>query len=127
MYLVLLYVSAKQKVYRFKILNISYRDRKTNDYVRQKIEELEGKQERILQVVKRRKLQWYGHITRHDSLAKTIFQGTVEGGRKRGKPRKSWLSNIKEWTQMDVHSLLSSAQDRQLWRSLCKSTGTPTT
>ena len=67
--------------------------------------------------MKRRKLQWYGHITRHDSLAKTILQGPVEGGRKRGKPRKSWLSNIKEWTQMDVHSLLSSAQDRQLWRS----------
>ena len=39
------------------------------------------------------------------------------GGRKRVKPRKSWLSNIKEWTQMDVQSLLSSAQDRQLWRS----------
>ena len=74
----------------------SYRDRKTNDYVRQKIEELGGKQERLLQAVKRRKLQWYGHITRHDSLAKTILQGTVEGGRKRGKPRKSWLSNIKE-------------------------------
>ena len=26
---------------------------------------------------------------------------------------------------MDVHSLLSSAQDRQLWRSLCKSVGKP--
>ena len=47
-------------------------------------EELRGtKQERLLQVVKRRKLQLYGHITRHDSLAKTILQGTVEGGRKR--------------------------------------------
>ena len=92
--------------------------------MRQKIEELGGKQERLLQVVKRRKLQWYGHITRHDSHAK-ILQGTVEGGRKRGKPRKSWLSNIKEWTRMDVYSLLSSAQDRQLWRSLCKSVSTP--
>ena len=29
-------------------------------------------------------------------------------GRKRGKLRKSWLSNIKEWTQMDLHSDLSS-------------------
>ena len=62
----------EMKCYR-RILNISYRDRKTNDYVRQKIEELGGKQERLLQVVKRRKLQWYGHITRHDSLAKTIL------------------------------------------------------
>ena len=63
----------EMKCYR-RILNISYRDRKTNDYVRQKIEELGGKQERLLQVVKRRKLQWYGHITRHDSLAKTILK-----------------------------------------------------
>ena len=117
----------EMKCYR-RILNISYRARKTNDYERQKIEELGGKQERLLQVVKRRKLklQWYGHITRHDSLAKTILQGIVEGGRKRGKPRKSWLSNIKEWTQMDIYSLLSSAQDSQLWRSLCKSVSTPT-
>ena len=46
--------------------------------------------------------------------------------RKRGKLRKSWLSNIKKWTQMDLHSLLSSAQDCQLWRSLSKSVGTPT-
>ena len=111
-----------------RILNISYRDRKTNDYVRQKIEVLKGKQERLFQVVKRRKLQWYayGHITRHDSLAITILQGTVEGGRKRGKLRKFWLSNIIEWTQMDIYSLLSSAQDHRLWRSLCKSVGTPT-
>ena len=95
--------------------------------MRQKIEEFGGKQERILQVVKHRKLPWYGHITRHDNLAKTILLGTVEGGRKRGKPRKYWLSNIKEWIQIDVHSLLilSSAQDRQLWRSLSKSVGTP--
>ena len=100
-----------------RFLNISYRDRKTNDYVRQKIEELGGKQERLLQVGKHRKLQWYGHITRHDSLAKTILHRIVEGSRKRDKPRKSWLSNIKKWTQMDLHSLLSSAQDRQLWRS----------
>ena len=39
------------KCYR-KILNISYRDRKTNDYVHQKIEELREKQEHLLQVVK---------------------------------------------------------------------------
>ena len=65
-----------------RILKISYRNRKTNDYVRQKIEE-------------RRKLHWCGHITCHDSLAKIILQGTVEGGRKRGNPKKSWLSNIK--------------------------------
>ena len=82
--------------------------------MRQKIEELGEKQECLLKVMKLRKLQWYGYITLHDSLAKAILQETVEGGRKRGEPRKSWLFNIKEWTKMDLHSLLTSAQDRQL-------------
>ena len=38
------------------------------------MEELGGKQECLLQVVKRRKLEWYGHITRHDS----VWTPTVE-------------------------------------------------
>ena len=34
-----------------------------------------------LTIVKRRKLQWYGHVSRSSGLAKTILQGTVKGGR----------------------------------------------
>ena len=32
-----------------------------------------------LTIVKRRKLQWYGHVSRSSGLAKTILQGTVKG------------------------------------------------
>ena len=32
--------------------------------------------------VKRRKLQWYGHVSSSSGLAKTILQGTVTGGRR---------------------------------------------
>ena len=42
-----------------------------------------GPQEPLLATVKRRKLAWFGHVTRHDSLPKTILQGTSEGGRRR--------------------------------------------
>ena len=37
-----------------------------------------GPPEDLLTIVKRRKLQWYGHV----SPAKTILQGTVKGGNK---------------------------------------------
>ena len=33
-------------------------------------------------IVKRRKLQWYSHVSRSTGLAKTILQGTVKGGKK---------------------------------------------
>ena len=62
-----------------KLLRISCLEHKTNDWVRSKINFLVGPQERLLAMVKRRKLAWFGHVTRHDSLSKTILHGTFGG------------------------------------------------
>ena len=56
-----------------KILPIFYLELNTNDWVRGKISFIEGPQEPLLPAVKRRKLAWFGHVTRHDSLLKTIL------------------------------------------------------
>ena len=60
-----------------KILRISYKDRVTNEEVRAKIQQAIAPHE-DLTIVKRRKLRWYGHVSRSSGLAKTILQGTVE-------------------------------------------------
>ena len=41
--------------------------------------------EDLLTIVKRRKLQWYGHVYRSSGLAKSILQGIVKGGRRQGR------------------------------------------
>ena len=69
-----------------RILKISYIDHITNISVMQAITEAAGLQEPLLATVKRRKLQWFGHTTRHNTLVKELLQGTVKGGRKRGRP-----------------------------------------
>ena len=33
-----------------------------------------------------------------NNLAKTIFQGTVKGGRRQGRQKRRWEDNIREWT-----------------------------
>ncbi|KAI8509548.1 hypothetical protein Bbelb_133960 [Branchiostoma belcheri] len=96
-----------------RLLQISYKEHKTNKYVRELVQSLVGPQEPLLTTVRRRKLQRFGHITRHTSLAKTILQGTLEGGRKRGRQRKTWLDNIKEWTSLNVPELLAAADRRE--------------
>ena len=101
-----------------KILQISYLEHKTNEYVWEKIKSITCHQETIITTIKRRKMAWFGHVVRHDTLTKTILQGTIEGGRRRGRQRKCWLDNIKEWTGMKLHELLAAAQNRQIWRSL---------
>ena len=63
-----------------KILCISYEDYVTNEEARAKIQQAIGPHEDLLTVVKRRTLQWYGHVFRSSGLAKTILQGTVKGG-----------------------------------------------
>ena len=78
------------------ILRISYKDHVTNEEVRAKIQQAIGPHEDLLAVVKRRKLQLHGHVSRSSGLAKTILQGTVKGGRRQGRQRERWEDSIKE-------------------------------
>ena len=81
-----------------RMLGISYREHKTNEYVWQQVDILVRRQELLLSTFKRRRLSWFGHVCRHATLPKIILQGTVDGSCCRGRPRKSWKGNIKEWT-----------------------------
>ena len=113
----------EMKCYRKK-LRISYKDHVTNEKVRAKIQQAIGPHEDLLMIVKRRKLQWYGHVSRSSDLAKisylvgalspvnhrglqqgylakTILQGTVKGGRRQGRQRKRWEDIIREWTGLE--------------------------
>ena len=84
-----------------KILRISYKYHVTNEAVRNKIKQAIGPYDDLLTTVKKRKLKWYGHVSRSSGLAKTILQGTVRGGRRRGRQKKRWEDSIKEWTGME--------------------------
>ncbi|XP_066285794.1 uncharacterized protein [Branchiostoma lanceolatum] len=110
--------------YMRRLLHITYHEHKTNEYVRQVVRNIVGPQEPLLATVKRRKLQWFGHVTRHDNLAKTILQGTLEGGRRRGRQRKSWQDNIAEWTSLSLSERLAAARNRRAWRQISIFTAT---
>ena len=73
-----------------------------------------------------RKLKWHGHVIRSSGLFKTILQGTVQGGRRRGRQRKRWEDNVKEWTGLEWNIILRKAENREDWRKLVvKSTVVP--
>ena len=69
-------------------------------------------------MVKKRKLRWYGHISRSSGMAKTILHGTVKGARRRGRQKKRWQDNIKEWTGMWFEDSLRAAEDREGWKCI---------
>ena len=65
-----------------KILHISYKDHVTNEEVRTKIQQTIGPQEDFLTIVKRRELQWYGHVSRSSGQAKNHLARHSERGKK---------------------------------------------
>ena len=73
-----------------KILCISYKNHVTNEEVHAKIKQAIGRHEDLLTIIKRCKVQWYGHVSRSSDLAKSILRGTVKGGRRQGGQRKRW-------------------------------------
>ena len=56
-----------------KILGISCKDHVTNEEVHAKIQQAIGPHKDLLTIVKGRRLQWYGHVSRSSGLAKTIL------------------------------------------------------
>ena len=99
-----------------KLLGISYRDHITNDAVRDRIRQAIGPYDDILTTVKKRKLKWFGHVSRSSGLAKTILQGTVQGGRRRGRQKKRWENNIAEWTGLKFCDAVREAEHKIKWR-----------
>ena len=106
----------EMRCYR-RLLNISYKDHVTHEEVRHRIQNAIGVHDDLLTMVKKRKLRWYGHISRSSGMAKTILQGTVKGARRWGR-QKRWEDNIKEWTGMGFGDSLRAAEDGEGWKDI---------
>ena len=101
-----------------RLLNISYKDHVTNEEVRSRIQNAIGVHYDLLTMVKKRKLTWYGHISRSSGMAKTILQGTMKGAKRRGRLKKRWEDNIKEWMGMGSGDSLRAGEDREGWKGI---------
>ena len=101
-----------------RMLSISWKEKRTNISI---LQELNTNRELLGKVVSL-KTGYFGHILRGSGspLAAQIIEGYVEGKRKRGRPKKKWMDNIKEWTGLTYTEAKRLAQDRKLWREETK-------
>lgn len=94
-----------------RMLKISWTDKISNIRVLQKL----NKVKEIMLTVKRRKLEYLGHIMRNETkykLLKCILQGKVQGKRSVGRRRISWLKNLRAWFGTTTTGLFQAATNK---------------
>src|SRR6218665_3992460 len=79
-----------------RIIGRSRREKVRNERTREEL----GAEEtvEISQKIKKRRLQWFGHVERmaEKRLPNAALHGHVEGKRSRGRQRKTWMDNVRE-------------------------------
>ena len=111
----------EMKCYR-RLLGVSWKEHKTNDYIWERIDNIfNGKRpERLMQIVQRRKLVFFGHQVRRDAWTKALMQGNCEGSRNQGRPMRIWQDDIKDWSNLKGLESYHLALDRDKWRASVK-------
>jgi len=78
---------------------------------------------KIVRVIKWRRMRWAGHVARmgEEREVYRVLVGKAEGKRPLGRPRSSWVDNIRTDLQevgCGYMDWIGLAQDRDRWRTL---------
>ena len=99
-----------------RMLRIPWTAKRTNASIRDQV----GVKATLYDRIAGQKLAYCGHIMRSDGLEKSIMLGMGAGQRKRGRPRRRWMDEVKDITGKSLQELKEMARDRDMWRIMVR-------
>ena len=89
---------------------ISWKDKISNEVVLERV----GVKRDLMDMLRKRKKTWIGHVLRGDGLLKEVLEGRMEGSKTRGRPRLGMLDDLITHSYVN---LKRKAEDREGWKS----------
>jgi len=102
----------EQWCYR-RMLKISWKDKVSNAEVLKRVGE---KEQQLFSKTVQQKLAYAGHVLRGSSgrNALVILEGRIRGKRAKGRPRRMWFDDVRQWTVLkDYNEVNRNAEDRE--------------
>ncbi|GFR58961.1 retrovirus-related Pol polyprotein LINE-1 [Elysia marginata] len=78
-----------------RIFRISWTEKKTNEEIVQL--RLANTDRSLLRLLRKRQMEFFGHINRHDGLEKLMLHGKVEGRHARGRQRQTFMDSLSRY------------------------------
>ena len=109
-------INAAELWFYRRMLRISWTDRVTNEEVLRRV----GQQRTLIRVIRKRQMEFLGHIIRREKIEHLCLTGMIEGRRSRGRQRKKYLDSILEDMEENITAgqLIQRARDRNRWRQM---------
>jgi len=107
-------IEAAEMWFLRRMLRISWTERMSNQEVLEK-----ARTERfIIKLIRKRQLEFLGHIMRKGELENLSVTAKINGRHDRGRQRLTYIASLSKWTGINNLELLRNTRDRKLWRSM---------
>ena len=110
-------LEAAEMWYIRRIMKISWTEKKSHEEV---MEMAEYKRS-LLKTIRKRQLQFFGHINRADGLEKQILSGEICGTKSRGRQRTKYtdsLNNFVTRKESPCNEVIRRTDDREGWEAM---------
>ena len=100
-----------------RTLKISWMEKKSNEEVMN----MSGYKRTLLTTIRKKQLEFFGHLNRADGLEKRLLCGKISGVRSRGRQRIKYTDSLNNFTtgnQSSINDLIRKTGNRDEWKSM---------
>ena len=105
-------IDAAEMWFLRRMLKVTWYSHTTNEDVLRRA----GCEKSLLVTIRKRQLEFFGHVMRKEGLEELFITGKIEGRRDRGRQRLTYLDSMAKWTGVPKEELLHKSKDRDKWK-----------